>query len=63
MTTVVEFHREAIEIQLTLHSNEHPERICLYFVRQLDYKSSKVGHFKISKSIFEVYLTETDFPI
>ena len=37
-----------------LHSNEHPERICLYLVRQLDYELSKVGHFQISKSIFEV---------
>ena len=37
-----------------LHSNEHSERICLYLVRQLDYELSKVGHFQISKSIFEV---------
>ena len=37
-----------------LHSNEHPERICLYLVRQLDYELSKGGHFLISKSIFEV---------
>ena len=54
MTTVVEFHREAVEINGLLHSNEHPERICLYLVRQLDYELSKVGYFQISKSIFEI---------
>ena len=30
------------------------KRICLHLVRQLDDESSKVGHFQISKWIFEV---------
>ena len=33
-------------------TNEHPERICLYLVREFDYEPSKIGHFQISKSIF-----------
>ena len=35
-----------------LVTNEHPERICLYLVREFDYEPSKIGHFQISKSIF-----------
>ena len=48
------FIRRQLKFNRLLHSNEHPERICLYLVRQLDYELSKVGHFQISKSIFEV---------
>ena len=33
-------------------TNEHPERICLYLVREFDDEPSKIGHFQISKSIF-----------
>ena len=51
--TVVEFHREAGEIQCILHPNEHPERICSYLVRQFEAELAKIGHFQISKSIFE----------
>ena len=36
-----------------LVTNEHPERICLYLVREFDDEPSKIGHFQISKSIFE----------
>ena len=36
-----------------LVTNEHPERICLYLVREFDYEPSKIGHFQISKSFFE----------
>ena len=35
-----------------LVTNEHPERICLYLVREFDDEPSKIGHFQISKSIF-----------
>ena len=35
-----------------LVTNEYPERICLYLVREFDDKPSKIGHFQISKSIF-----------
>ena len=35
-----------------LVTNEHPERICLYLVREFDYEPSKIGHFQISKSVF-----------
>ena len=43
-TTVMEFHREAGEIQFILYPNEHPERICLYLVRQFDAELVKIGH-------------------
>ena len=33
-------------------TNKHPERICLYLVREFNDKPSKIGHFQISKSIF-----------
>ena len=36
-----------------LHPNEHPERICSYLVRQFEAELAKIGHFQISKSIFE----------
>ena len=36
-----------------LHPNKHPERICSYLVRQFEAELAKVGHFQISKSIFE----------
>ena len=36
-----------------LHPNEHPERICLYLVRQFEAEQAKIGHFQISQSIFE----------
>ena len=32
---------------------EHPQRICLYLVRQSEAELAKIGHFQISKSIFE----------
>ena len=35
-----------------LVTNEHPERICLYLVREFDDEPSKIGLFQISKSIF-----------
>ena len=35
-----------------LVTNDHPERICLYLVREFDDEPSKIGHFQISKSIF-----------
>ena len=35
-------------------TNEHPERICLYLVREFDDQPSKIGHFQTSKSIFGV---------
>ena len=41
--TVVEFHREAGEIQKKLHPNEHPERICLYLLRQFEAELAKIG--------------------
>ena len=37
-----------------LHPSEHSERICLYLVRQFEAELAKLGHFQISKSIFEV---------
>ena len=37
-----------------LITNEHPERICLYLIREFDDEPSKIRHFQISKSIFEV---------
>ena len=43
-----------VEFNTFLHPNEHTERICLYLVRQLDAVPSKIRHFQISKSIFEV---------
>ena len=33
-------------------TNEHPERICLYLVREFDDEPSKIGHFQITKSMF-----------
>ena len=36
-----------------LHPNEHPERICSYLVGQFEAELAKIGHFQISKSIFE----------
>ena len=51
MTTVVAFHGE-LKFNSFLVINEHPERICLYLVREFDDEPSKIGHFQISKSIF-----------
>ena len=42
-----------VKFNAFLHPNEHPERICSYLVRQFEAKLAKIGHFQISKSIFE----------
>ena len=42
-----------VKFNAFLHPNEHPERICLYLVRQFEAELAKIGHFQISKSIFE----------
>ena len=36
-----------------LHPYEHPERICSYLIRQFGAELAKIGHFQISKLIFE----------
>ena len=50
---VVEFNREAGKIQYIFAPSEHPERICSYLVRQFEVEPAKIGHFQISKLIFE----------
>ena len=42
-----------VEFNAFLHPNEHPERICLYLVRQFEAEPAKIGDFQISKSIYE----------
>ena len=46
------FLERQVKFNRFLVPNEHPERICLYLVREFDYEPSKIGHFQISKSIF-----------
>ena len=53
VTTVVEFHMEAGKIQCILHPNEHPERTCLYLVRQFDAELAKLGTFFLNKVLQE----------
>ena len=52
VNTVVEFYREAGEIQCIFAPNEHSERIFSYLVRQFEAELAKIGYFQISKSIF-----------
>ena len=40
-----------VKINSFMVTNEHPERICLYLVREFDDEPSKIGHFQISMSI------------
>ena len=46
------FTRSQSKFKTFLVTNEYPERICLYLVREFDDEPSKIGHFQISKSIF-----------
>ena len=49
-----------------LHPNEHPERICLYFVKQFDAELAKVGHVFTEQSFTTMVeknaFNETCFP-
>ena len=40
MSTVVELYRQ-VKFNAFLHPNEHPERICLYLVRQFEVELAK----------------------
>ena len=53
MTTIVEFHREAVKIQEVFFiTNEYPERICLYLVRQFEGDlAAKIGQI-LTKTSF-----------
>ena len=42
-----------VKFNAFLHPNEHLERIFSYLVRQFEAELAKIGHFQISKSIFE----------
>ena len=42
-----------VKFNAFLLPNEHPERIWSYLVRQFEAELAKIGHFQISKSIFE----------
>ena len=44
MNMIVEFCREAVKLNAFLRPNEHPERICLYLVRQFEAELVKIGH-------------------
>ena len=45
VTTDVEICMEAGQFNELLHPNEHPERICLYLIRQFDAELAKRAHF------------------
>ena len=42
-----------VKFNAFLHPIEHSERICSYLVRWFEAELAKIGHFHISKSIFE----------
>ena len=50
---LLNFIGRRVKFNAFLHPNEHPERICLYLERQFEAELAKIGHFQISKSIFE----------
>ena len=52
-TRLWNFIERQVKFNALLHPNEHPERICSYLVRQFEAELAKIGHFQISKSIFE----------
>ena len=52
-TRLWNFIERQVKFNAFLHPNEHPERICSYLVRQFEAELAKIGHFQISKSIFE----------
>ena len=52
-TQLWNFIGRQVKFNAFLHPNEHPERICSYLVRQFEAELAKIGHFQISKSIFE----------